>query len=62
MHNAIVDIKGKQIMDMYVAKKRFPEKDKIEKIVSAALTWMNQVFKKKETYLKNIVFGRFLFL
>ena len=33
-------------------KKRFPEKDKIEKIVSGALTWMNQVFKKKETYLK----------
>ncbi len=52
IHNAIVDIKGKQIMDMYVAKKRFPEKDKIEKIVSASLTWMNQVFKKKETYLK----------
>ncbi len=52
LNNAIVDIKGKQIMDMYVAKKRFPEKDKIEKKVSATLTWMNQVFKKKETYLK----------
>lgn len=52
LNDSIVDIKGKQIMDVYISKKRFPEKDKIEKKVNATLTWMNQVFKKKETYLK----------
>jgi 5-methylcytosine-specific restriction endonuclease McrA len=52
LNDSIVDIKGKQIMDVYLAKKRFPEKDKIEKKVSSTLTWMNQIFKKKETYLK----------
>ena len=52
IQKTIVDLKGKQIMDMYISKKRLPEKDRVEKEVSGALTWMNQVFKKKETYLK----------
>ena len=52
LHPEIIDLKGKQLLDIYASKKRFPEKDEIIKKVSSTLTWMDKVFKKKETYLK----------
>lgn len=57
------DTKGKQLWDLYQNKKRFPEKDKITKIVSTTLTWMNKIFCQKETYMKKYsVSSIFLFL
>ena len=57
------DAKGKQLWDLYQSRKRYPEKDKIDKIVSSTLSWMNKIFSKKEIFMKKYsVLTIFLFL
>jgi hypothetical protein len=57
------DTKGKQLWDLYQSKKRYPEKDKINKIVNSTLTLMNRIFTRKEPYMKKYsVATIFLFL